>query len=176
MEVNGAVKFRGETFDVGTSGFQKRELVITTEEQYPQDILINFVQDKCNLIQDINIGDKVKVFINLRGRGWVDPDMNKNPTQKTSWFNDIQGWKIEKTGSVAPPAQQAAAQVQRKFVFTATDATYEAYKAANWTDALLVQEGKGHYANVTPAPPAQQPAPAPVAPNPNNGTDPDLPF
>lgn len=176
MEVQGIVKERGETVDVGTSGFQKRELVVTTEEQYPQDILINFAQDKCNLLQEIHPGQKVKVFINLRGRGWVNPDMAKNPAQKTAYFNDIQGWKIEVLQAVANNAVPAAAQptpaAQRKFVFTATDATYEAYKAQNWTDALLAQHGKGHYENVVPAAPS-----APIAPQQNpNAPDPDLPF
>ena len=38
MEVQGKVKMVGETQTFGSNGFRKRELVVTTEEQYPQMI------------------------------------------------------------------------------------------------------------------------------------------
>lgn len=101
INVIGKVKFVGETIDVGTSGFQKREVVVTTDEQYPQHILINFVQDKCNLLATTKIGDQVNVSINLRGREWV------NPQGETKYFNDIQGWKVSHI-SQAPVQQQPA--------------------------------------------------------------------
>lgn len=100
MEVRGKVKLVGQTVDVGSSGFQKRELVITTDEQYPQHILINFIQDKCNLINDISVGNDVLVSINLRGREWI------NPQGEAKYFNDIQGWKVVKVSSAEIPTQQ----------------------------------------------------------------------
>ena len=39
MEVQGTIKVIGETQTFGAKGFRKRELVITTDEQYPQSIL-----------------------------------------------------------------------------------------------------------------------------------------
>jgi len=92
MEVTGKVKVIGETQQVSAS-FQKRQLVVATEEQYPQFIEINFVQDKCDLLNNYNVGDNVKVSINLRGREWV------NPQGETKYFNDIQGWRVEKLES-----------------------------------------------------------------------------
>ena len=50
MEVQGKVKMLGETQTFGSNGFRKREIVVTTEEQYPQHILVEFVQDKCDLL------------------------------------------------------------------------------------------------------------------------------
>jgi len=88
MEITGKLKFIDETKDIGSSGFQKRDCVITTDEQYPQDILVQFVQDKCNLLASYKIGDSVRIDINLRGREWV------NPEGKSVYFNTIQGWKI----------------------------------------------------------------------------------
>ena len=58
MEVLGKVKFVSNDIKVSDS-FTKRELVVTTDEQYPQHILINFVQDKVDLIDKLNIGDEV---------------------------------------------------------------------------------------------------------------------
>ncbi|AWU45594.1 DUF3127 domain-containing protein [Blattabacterium punctulatus] len=88
MEIIGIVKklFDIQKFD---SGFQKRELVITTEEPYPQNILLEFIQDKVELLNSIRLKDKIKVFINIRGREWT------NPEGIIKYFNSIQGWKIE---------------------------------------------------------------------------------
>jgi hypothetical protein len=89
MEVQGRIKLIGETQTFGANGFRKREIVITTEEQYPQHISIEFVQDKTDLLNAYQVGQMVKISINLRGREWV------NPQGETKYFNSIQGWRIE---------------------------------------------------------------------------------
>tara|TARA_R110002072_G_scaffold151503_6_gene300950 strand:+ start:43249 stop:43626 length:378 start_codon:yes stop_codon:yes gene_type:complete len=89
MEVQGKIKMIGETQTFGTNGFRKREIVVTTEEQYPQHIMIEFVQDKTDLLNNYAVGQNVKISINLRGREWV------NPQGETKYFNSIQGWRIE---------------------------------------------------------------------------------
>ncbi|MFD1614521.1 DUF3127 domain-containing protein [Gelatiniphilus marinus] len=89
MEVQGKVKLIGETETVGNNGFRKRDIVVTTEEQYPQQILIQFVQDKTDLLNNYKVGQDVKISINLRGREWVSPQ------GETKYFNTIQGWRIE---------------------------------------------------------------------------------
>lgn len=89
MEVQGRIKMVGETQTFGGNGFRKREIVITTEEQYPQHIMVEFVQDKTDLLNSYKEGQQVKVSINLRGREWV------NPQGETKYFNSIQGWRIE---------------------------------------------------------------------------------
>ena len=92
MEVLGRVKLINPVQQVSAS-FKKRELVVTTEEQYPQHILIEFAQDKCSLLDNIQINEDVTVHINLRGREWV------NPQGETKYFNQIQGWKIDKNST-----------------------------------------------------------------------------
>ncbi len=105
MEITGKIKVINATQEVSAS-FKKRELVVTTDEQYQQHIIIEFSQDKCEILNNYNIGQDVKVSINLRGREWV------NPNGETKYFNSIQGWRIEKLEQVAgnnnqmPPAQQ----------------------------------------------------------------------
>ena len=104
MEVIGKVKLIGEVQTFGSNGFRKRELVVTTDEQYPQMIMIEFVQDKCDLLNSYSVGQDVKVSINLRGREWI------NPQGEAKYFNSVQGWRIESlsqaTPSQAPPAEQ----------------------------------------------------------------------
>ena len=89
MELEGKIKVIGETQTFGSNGFRKREVVVTTEEQYPQDIMVEFVQDKCDLLDSFALGQNVKIGINLRGREWV------NPQGEVKYFNSIQGWRIE---------------------------------------------------------------------------------
>ncbi len=96
MEVIGKVKLISETQTFGSNGFRKRELVVTTDEQYPQMIMIEFVQDKCDLLNNYAVGQDVKVSINLRGREWI------NPQGEAKYFNSVQGWRIESLAQAAP--------------------------------------------------------------------------
>ena len=98
-----------ETKAFGANGFRKRELVVTTEEQYPQHIMIEFTQDKCDLLNSYKSGEPVKVSINLRGREWV------NPQGETKYFNSIQGWRIERQGAEAPAQQQPGIPASQAF-------------------------------------------------------------
>ncbi|OAB28177.1 protein of unknown function [Flavobacterium fryxellicola] len=99
MEVTGKIKMLGDAKNVGSGSFLKRELVVTTEEQYPQHILVEFVQDKCDLLNSFKVGEAVKVAINLRGREWVDPQ------GVTKYFNAIQGWRVERVAAEATASQ-----------------------------------------------------------------------
>lgn len=89
MELQGTVKKISEVQSFA-SGFQKREMVILTQEQYPQPINIEFLQDKINLLDNVSEGENVKVGINIRGREWVSPQ------GETKYFNSITGWRVEK--------------------------------------------------------------------------------
>ena len=96
MEVTGRIKKIDETKTYGASGFRKRELVLTTDEQYPQMLLIEFVQDKTDVLNSFNVDEEVKISVNLRGREWI------NPEGEAKYFNSIQGWRIEKLQANAP--------------------------------------------------------------------------
>ena len=88
MEVQGKIKLVGDIQEI-TDSFSKRELVIVTQEQYPQTLCVEFVQDKMSLLDDFQEGQEVKIGINLRGREW------KNPEGKIKYFTSLQGWRIE---------------------------------------------------------------------------------
>tara|TARA_B100000900_G_scaffold91613_2_gene74982 strand:- start:7091 stop:7471 length:381 start_codon:yes stop_codon:yes gene_type:complete len=89
MEVQGSIKVIGKVQEISAT-FKKRELVVTTDEQYPQSLSIEFVQDKTELLNSFKAGQNVKVNINLRGREWENPQ-----TKEIKYFNSIQGWRIE---------------------------------------------------------------------------------
>lgn len=98
MEVIGKIKVISAEQQISAT-FKKKELVVTTDEQYPQSIMIEFTQDKADLLNNYSVGDAVKVSINLGGREWV------NPQGETKYFNSIRGWRIEKLVSDAPTQQ-----------------------------------------------------------------------
>jgi len=100
MEVSGIVKRIGGTQEVSAK-FKKREVVVTTEEQYPQHISIEFIQDKTSLLDGYREGEKVNIGINLRGREWTSPQ------GEVKYFNTINGWKIDKMSSAPAPSNPA---------------------------------------------------------------------
>lgn len=103
MEIQGRIKTIFATETVGQNGFQKRDLVITTDGQYPQDIIIQFAQGNCALLDTLQVGQTVKVHFNLQGREWTSPQ------GEVKYFNTVVGWKIEliQTTNVAQQQQQA---------------------------------------------------------------------
>ena len=115
MEVQGTVKLIDETKTFGAKGFKKRELVVTTEEQYPQHIMIEFVQDKCDLLNTFTPGQRVKVGINLRGREW------ENPQGEIKYFNSIQGWKIDALDNAHPGSNPGMPPVPPMEAFSPAD-------------------------------------------------------
>jgi hypothetical protein len=102
MEILGKIKVLNQEQQVSPT-FKKREVVVATDEQYPQSILVEFIQDKTDLLNNFMIGDPVKISINLKGREWTSPQ------GEVKYFNSIHGWRIEKmAGQTSGQPAQAA--------------------------------------------------------------------
>lgn len=91
MDITALVKRVEETETYGGNGFEARNLIVTTEEQFSQTIEIQFTQGRCILLDNINPGERVKVKFNLKGKEIVKDN-------KPKVFNRIEGWAIEKVG------------------------------------------------------------------------------
>ena len=94
-ELTGKIKLIQEpkTFN---SGFTKREMVVVVEDgKYPQEINLEFVQDKIALLDALQPGQEVTVSFDIRGREY-----------NGRYFNNLQGWKVVTVGDEAgaPPA------------------------------------------------------------------------
>ena len=87
MKVTGRIHFVGALRTVSEK-FKSKDVVLLTDEKFPQYITIQFTQDKTELLTQNNIGEQVEVSINLRGREW------KSPTGEIKYFNTIEGWQI----------------------------------------------------------------------------------
>ncbi|MGB0466911.1 MAG: DUF3127 domain-containing protein [Pontibacterium sp.] len=94
-ELTGKVKLIQDMQTFG-SGFTKREMVVTVENgKYPQEINLEFVQDKVGLLDGLQVGQEVTVTFDIRGREY-----------NGRYFNNLQGWKIQ----AASPANADAGQ------------------------------------------------------------------
>jgi len=89
MDIKGKIHEIGATQQV-TDTVKKRELIIEYIEnpQYPEYIKFEAIQAKCDLLDQLRVGDDVEVFFNLKGRPWTDKNGKK------SYFNSLWLWKV----------------------------------------------------------------------------------
>jgi hypothetical protein len=112
MEIKGKVHEVAPTVQV-TDSLKKRELILEYIEnpQYPEYLKFEAIQDRCNLLDNVKVGDDIEVFFNLKGRPWTDK------AGKKTYFNSLQLWKVNvlagagasATPEYAPPADISAA-------------------------------------------------------------------
>ena len=94
FEINGRLAEKFETQKV-SDRFQKREFVLeiksnsATGYEFVDFIKFQSTQDKCALLDQVNIDDTVKVSFNLRGRKWEKDG-------QVSYFTNLEAWRIEK--------------------------------------------------------------------------------
>ena len=111
MDIIGKIERIGQTVQVSDK-FAKREFVVeyAKNPQYPEYINMQFVQDKCGLLDMYQVGQEVQVFFDLRGRKWTGSD----GVEKV--FNTVQAWRIALANGQQPQPAQAppndAASVQ----------------------------------------------------------------
>ena len=95
-KLTGTIKVISETVQVSEK-FSSRNVVITdNSSMYPQDIQMQFTQDKCSLLDLYEVGQVVEVSWNLRGREWISPQ------GETKYFNTLECWRIEKSENAIP--------------------------------------------------------------------------
>ena len=104
MVIEGKLHAKFDTQQVSDS-FSKREFVLETAENplYPQYVTFQLVQDRCGNIDKFNVGDKLEVVFNLRGR-----EYDKDGVKK--YFNTLEAWMI-KEAAASGAAEPATVQV-----------------------------------------------------------------
>ena len=91
MELTGTIKAIMPMKETNT--FRSIEFILTdnSNEKYPQHIPMQVSQGKCELLNDIKVGDNVAVSVNVNGKEYQD----KN-TLETKYFLSLNAWKITK--------------------------------------------------------------------------------
>jgi hypothetical protein len=105
MDIKGKIKLimDTQTFD---SGFTKREFVVTTDEQYPQDVKFETIKDKTAILDNYKLGDGVIVHFNIRGSEY-----------QGKYFVNLQAWRMEVAPSgvedgqnIEPPVEEMSTE------------------------------------------------------------------
>ena len=105
-ELKGTIKQIGE-LQTFASGFQKREFVVTDEnDRYPQDVKFEAVKERANALDNLREGDDVQVSFDVRGNEY-----------NGKYYVNLVAWKIiggehNQTERVAQPQAQQQAQHQ----------------------------------------------------------------
>lgn len=96
LKLTGTVKviYDTQTWD---SGFSKREFVITTNEQYPQEVKFEAVKDKCAVLDKYKVGQGVEVAFNVRGNEY-----------NGKYYVNLQAWKINEADVETPTLVEEA--------------------------------------------------------------------
>jgi hypothetical protein len=99
LEVTGKLIEKYDTQQVSDK-FKKREFVLELEEVINGNIYTNFaklqlVQNKCDILNPFNLGDKVKVSFNIKGNKW-------SRDNKVNYITNLDAWRIEAATGDAP--------------------------------------------------------------------------
>ena len=97
FKLNGTLKVANEK-QVVNEKFSKREFVIETKDQYPQLVMFQLTQDKCELLTAFIVGNEIEVSFNLRGREWT------SPAGEVKYFNTLEAWLLERIGTEKLPS------------------------------------------------------------------------
>ncbi|HCQ29078.1 MAG TPA: hypothetical protein DIU39_02255 [Flavobacteriales bacterium] len=112
LKLSGKIKLINDT-QTWDSGFSKREFVITTDEQYPQDVKFEVIKDKTSLLDNFTVGDNVDVSFNVRGNEY-----------QGRYFVNLQAWRINKINDGAtPPANMPPLPTEEPDVMPQNDET-----------------------------------------------------
>jgi len=107
FEAQGVIHSIDETKEYGQNGFTKREFVIklTGEGEnpdYPNYVALELIKDKCQLMDQYQVGEEVNVHFNLSGRLWSQPG------KPEKCFTSLQAWRVERASDAAQQAAPAA--------------------------------------------------------------------
>lgn len=102
--ITGKIKHKFATQPLSDK-FSKREFVITTDDKYPQQVLLQLINDNCNKLDAFKIGDHIKAFYNIKGREWISPQ------GEAKYFVTIESWKIEKFVETTTPKVESSGDV-----------------------------------------------------------------
>jgi len=98
MVIEGKLHQKGDTQSTSET-FRKRDFVVEYADNptYPQFVQFQCTQDRCSLLDSFNVGDKIEVTFNIRGREWTSPQGEKK------YFNTLEAWRIQKVESDGQP-------------------------------------------------------------------------
>lgn len=100
--VSGVVHVIEETKTFGAKGFRKRLVVLEQDTgRFVNYIPLEFIQDGCDAVDQLKVGDEIEVTYRLSGRKW-----QKDPGSEVKFFLSAEALRFNKVGAgkKSPPA------------------------------------------------------------------------
>ena len=125
FEITGKLIAINDTQQV-SERFKKREFVLETSEEINGNVYTNYakmqlVQNKCDIIDNFNEGDTIKVNFNIKGNKWERDG-------KVNYITNLDAWRIEHTQQAnteqAAPASPAYTNVSNNAPAQGADTNY----------------------------------------------------
>jgi hypothetical protein len=94
MEIKGKIIAKPEMqTGTGANGdWKKQEIVVETEEKYPERAVVSFWKEKADEVAALEIGTVVTVLFNSNAREY-----------NGKWYADNKGWKVITDDNSPPP-------------------------------------------------------------------------
>jgi len=112
--VRGQVHLIEDTKTFGRNNFRKRLLVLEQEDgAYTKYIPVHFIQDNCDSVDELQVGDEVEVSYQLTGRKW-----QRDEQSEVKFFLDAEAnqfkvvKKSESTSNLPPNGSDPFAMVE----------------------------------------------------------------
>ena len=101
--VTGIVHVIEETKTFGSKGFRKRVVVLEDDSgHFTQYIPIEFIRDGCDTVDELSVGDEIRVRYRLGGRKW-----QRDEQSEVKYFLSAEAIGFERVGKESSPAPEA---------------------------------------------------------------------
>lgn len=103
-KVSGKVHFIDETKTFGQNGFRKRTVVLEQDTgRFTNYIPVEFIQESCDSVDALKIGDEAEITFELTGRKW-----QKDAASEVKYFLNAQASSFRVVSNAAPAGGDAA--------------------------------------------------------------------
>jgi hypothetical protein len=99
-KISGKVHFIDDTKTYGQRGFRKRVVVLEQDKgRFTNYVPLEFVQDACETVDQLQVGDEVQVEYRLSGRKW-----QRDASSEVKYFLSVEALNFNKLGTSGGPA------------------------------------------------------------------------
>lgn len=129
--VTGVVHLIEDTKTFGQKGFRKRLVVLEQDNgRFVNYIPVDFIQDGCDSVDELNLGDEIDITYRLSGRKW-----QKDPNSEVKFFLSAEAMRFKLRGASQPKTKTTATASSKSSSADPNDALAET------SDADQVEEG-----------------------------------
>jgi hypothetical protein len=96
-KITGVVHLIEDTKSFGAKGFRKRLVVLEQDNgRFVNYVPLEFIQDSCDQVDDLSVGEEITVKYRLSGRKW-----QKDSSSEVKYFLSAEAMAFERQGATA---------------------------------------------------------------------------